>query len=75
MVDRKNPGPAAPLILKPMCSWLAPLHTVIGEKVSVSTLSPGVKILVGEQVSSVWTYTQQAVEEPQLMGADCGTHW
>jgi hypothetical protein len=53
-----------------MCSWLAPLHTVIGEKVAVSLPSPGVKTLLGEQVFPCGTCEQRAVGQPQLKGAN-----
>jgi hypothetical protein len=46
------------------------LHTVIGEKMAISPTSPGVKTLLGEQVSPVGTCAQQAVDQPQLRGAD-----
>jgi hypothetical protein len=70
MADHKDPVPAAPLILCPVCSWQAPLHLVIGEKVAVSPQSLEVKILLGEQVSPGRTCAQWAVEQPQLAGTD-----
>ena len=72
MADWKDPVPAAPLIFVPICSWLPPLHPVIGEKVSVSPLSPGVKTLLREQVSPGGPHAEQAVKQPQLEGADGG---
>ena len=65
MAEWKDPVPTAPLILRPVCSWLAPLHTGIGEKVSVSPPSPslGVKTLLRGQVSPGCTCAQQAVEQ------------
>jgi len=47
ILDWKDPVPAAPLIL---CSWSAPLHTVIGEKVAVLPPCPGAKSLLEEEV-------------------------
>ena len=71
MVDRKHPFPAAvSLFLCSMCSWLAQIHTIIGGKVAISSLSLGVKALLGEQVLPGWTCAQWAVEQPQLAGAD-----
>jgi hypothetical protein len=65
-MDQKGPVPTAPLIFRLVSSGLAPLHTVIGEKVAVSPPSPEVKTLLGEQVSPGWTCAQWALEQPQL---------
>ena len=59
----KDPVPAVPLILGPVCSCLAPLHTVIGEKVAISPLSLGVKALLGEQLSPAETCVRRTVEQ------------
>ena len=53
------------------CVFLtAMLQTVIGEKMAISPLSPGVKALLGERVSPGGTCAQRAVEQTQLVGAD-----
>ena len=52
------------------CAPIWPCSTVIVEKVASSHLSPGVKTLLGEQVSPSGMYSQQTVEQPQLSGAD-----
>jgi hypothetical protein len=70
MADHKDPVPAAPLILHPMCSWPAPLHTVTGEKVAVSPHSPGVKNTPGRTDLSWQERCTEAVKQPQLEGAD-----
>jgi hypothetical protein len=51
----KDPVPAVPLILCPLYTWTATFHTVIGEKVTISPSSPGVKALLGEQCSPIGT--------------------
>jgi hypothetical protein len=70
VVDWKDSVSAAPLILCPMCSWTDALHTVFGDKVAISSLIPGVKIHLGEQVFPGGTHAQQAVDQPQFVGAD-----
>lgn len=60
------------MILYPLCSWPVPLHTAIREKVAISPLSPRVKTSLGEQVSPCGTHAQQAMKQPQLVGADGG---
>jgi hypothetical protein len=70
MAEWKDHVQAASLILHPMCSWPAPLHTVIGEKVAVSPPNSGVKTLLGKQVSPGRTHAQQAMEQPQFTSAD-----
>ena len=67
MADQKDPVPAAPLILHPVCSLPAPLHTV-GEKL-LSPLSPGVKyswenrsLLVGPVHSRLWNNLSSQVQ-------------
>jgi hypothetical protein len=72
--DWKDPFLASPLILCPVCSWLALLHAVIGEKVAFSPLSLGVKAFLGEEGASVRTLAQQAMDEPQLRGTDGRPH-
>lgn len=49
---------------------MAPLHTVIGEKVTVSPLSLGVKTLLEAQISSGGIHAQGAMEQPQLMSTN-----
>jgi hypothetical protein len=70
MVDWKDLDPAAPQFLFSTLSWLALLHTIYGDKVALSPLSPRVKTLLGEQVSPGRTHAQRAVDQPQLTGAD-----
>ena len=53
-----------------MCSWLVLLWTVIGEKVAISPLSPGVRALLGDQLSLGMICLQKPVEQPYLSGAD-----
>jgi hypothetical protein len=52
----KDSDPAASLFLFFSCSWQTLLHIVIREKAAISLLSPGVKALLGEQVSPGRTF-------------------
>ena len=72
MVDWKDLDPAAPQFLFSTLSWLALLHTIYGDKVALSPLSPRVKTLPGDQLSPGGTCVQRAVEQPQLMDVDGG---
>jgi hypothetical protein len=46
------------------------LQKIIEEKIAISPLNPGVKTLLGEQVSPGRTTSQQAMNQPQLRGRD-----
>lgn len=70
--DLKDPVSAAPLFLCFTCSWTAPLQRIIREKVAISPLSPGVKVLLRKQLFPCRTRAQQAVQQPQLLGANSG---
>jgi hypothetical protein len=65
----KDPVPAAPLSCT-LCDRHLSRLTVIGDKVTISPLNPGMRTLLGEQLSPGRTCVQQAVEQPQLLGAD-----
>jgi hypothetical protein len=43
---------------------------IIGENMAFSPLSPGVRALLGDQLSSGRTCVKKAVDQPQLLGAD-----
>jgi hypothetical protein len=44
--------------------------TVTGEKVAILPLNPGVRPLLGDQLSFGGACAQWAVEQPQLLGTD-----
>ena len=62
--DWKDPVPSVPLLLCPVHSWLVLLQTVIVEKVNISSLGQGVRVLLGDQLSPGGTHAQWAVEQP-----------
>ena len=47
-----------------------PTLDIIGENMAFSPLSPGVRALLGDQLSSGRTCVKKAVDQPQLLGAD-----
>jgi hypothetical protein len=56
---------AVQLFLSAVCCW-PPWSRQILEKVAILLLSPGVKALLGEQLSPGWTFALWTVEHPQL---------
>ena len=56
----------------PYVSFAAPLQTVVGEKVAISTPSLGVKAPLEEQLYPCGTSAQLSVEQPELLGAEHG---
>ena len=62
-VDRKDPIPAVLLFLCPVCFWHVWLWKVIEENVEISSLSLGVRVLLGDQFSLGRTCVQRAMEQ------------